>query len=201
MDYTALKIRPGEPIIQEGLLFGSYLRELAFFYRVLLGRRVVEIIGEVYIQTNHDLSHRNVLFADCDGSILGMISGFTAEQHRQSDNSLLRSAMGQSALRNMGMALLLTRQQRFLNTHRDGDFYIQGFIVEKDHRGQGIGSILIDSIEELARSSGSRRLMLVVDAKNEGARRFYARHGMKVENGWPNFLCMPQMILKMAKPL
>ena len=72
-----------------------------------------------------------------------------------------------------------------------GDFYIQGFAVDEDLRGQGIGSALMDAMEHRARASGSKRLILNVGTKNEGARRLYDRRGMTVEAGWPKLRCMP----------
>ena len=73
----------------------------------------------------------------------------------------------------------------------DGYFYIHAIAVDKEVRGDGVGSVLMDSFEERARATGSTRLSLDVFAKNEGARRFYKRRGMTVESQWPQRLAIP----------
>jgi ribosomal protein S18 acetylase RimI-like enzyme len=90
---------------------------------------------------------------------------------------------------------------RILNTLADGDFYLQAIAVDKELRGEGVGSTLIDSIEDRARATGSTRLSLDVSAKNEGARRLYERRGMTVESGWPKLIFIPRLFVRMAKLL
>ena len=71
---------------------------------------------------------------------------------------------------------------RIIDSIADGDFYVGAIAVDKELRGDGVGSVLMDFFEERARASGSTRLSLDVSAKNEGARRFYERRGMNVES-------------------
>lgn len=54
----------------------------------------------------------------------------------------------------------------------EGD-WLHSLYVAPDRTGEGIGSMLLD----LAKSRRPRRLGLWVFETNEGARRFYARHG------------------------
>ena len=91
--------------------------------------------------------------------------------------------------------------RRFLDTLADGDFYVQAIAIDEELRGEGIGSTLIDSIEDRARATGSARLSLDVAAKNKSARRLYERRGMTVESGWPRLLFLPQLLVRMAKLL
>jgi GNAT superfamily N-acetyltransferase len=69
-------------------------------------------------------------------------------------------------------------------------------------RGQGLGSALLDALEDRARTSGSARLALDISAKNHAARRFYDRHGLTVESQWPRHLPIPGLrLLRLTKPL
>jgi ribosomal protein S18 acetylase RimI-like enzyme len=77
---------------------------------------------------------------------------------------------------------------RIIETIAYGDFYLLAMAIDKEFRGEGIGSALMDSIEERARASGSTRLSLDVSAKNAVARRLYERRGMTVESQWPKHL-------------
>ena len=44
---------------------------------------------------------------------------------------------------------------RILDSIADGDFYLQAIAVDKELRGDGVGSLLMDCVEERARASGS----------------------------------------------
>ncbi len=91
---------------------------------------------------------------------------------------------------------------RIIDSIADGDFYLQTIAVDKELRGDGVGAVLTDSYEDRARASVSTRLSLDVSAKNEGARRFYERRGMKVESQWPKRLALPGLKLyRMTKGL
>ena len=80
---------------------------------------------------------------------------------------------------------------RIIDSIADGDFYLQAIAVDKKFQGDGVGSVLMDSLEDQARASGSTRISLDVSAKNERARRFYERRGMTVESQWPKRLPVP----------
>ena len=54
---------------------------------------------------------------------------------------------------------------------------ISGFVVVKRCRRQGIGTALMDAVEEEARRRGSTRLELTVAKTNEGALALYAARG------------------------
>ena len=73
--------------------------------------------------------------------------------------------------------------------------------MDRELRGKGVGSTLIDFIEDRAVASRSSRLALDVSAKNKGARRLYERRGMTVESGWPKLLFVPQVFVRMTKEL
>jgi ribosomal protein S18 acetylase RimI-like enzyme len=91
---------------------------------------------------------------------------------------------------------------RIIDSIPDGDFYLQAIAVDTEHRGGGLGSILMDAFEERAHASGSTRLSLDVSAKNEAARRFYERRGMTVESQWPKRLAIPGLkFYRMTKVL
>ena len=90
---------------------------------------------------------------------------------------------------------------RILTTIADGDFYLLAIAIDKEIRGEGVGSALMDSIEERARASGSTRLSLDVSAKNEGARRLYERRGMSVESEWPKVRFIPRLFVRMTKAI
>ena len=189
MDLQSIVLRAAKPTLEEGLVFARYLDEAAEgFFRFMLGRRAEQIIATAFTQPDHDLSYQNVTFAECDNVIVAMGSGYTAEQNRGSSRQPLRQAAGRRSLRMRIVLVLFAPLMRIIDSIADDDFYVQAIAVDKELRGGGVGSVLMDFFQERARVSGSTRLSLDVSAKNEGARRFYERRGMTIESQWPKRL-------------
>ena len=203
IDRNSVVLRAANPSISEGLICSHYLDEVAEgFFRFMLGRRFAEIIARAYPRPNHSYSFQNVIYAEYDKRVVGMVLGFTAEQHHSFSNHPLKEAAGLRVLRMTAVNILFAPMMRILNTIADGDFYILSMAVDRECRGGGIGSILIDFVEKRARERGSTRLSLDVSAKNEGARRLYERCGMTVESQWPRKIPIPGVrFYRMAKSL
>ncbi|MGB2982356.1 MAG: GNAT family N-acetyltransferase [Candidatus Bipolaricaulia bacterium] len=203
MDQHSLNLRAANPAFEEGLACARYLDEAAEgFFRLMLGRRAPEIVARAYTQPDNNYSYQNVTFAEKDGRIVGMALGFTAEEHRRFSDRPLKRAAGFPALRMRTVQLLTRPMLQILKTIADGDFYLLSIAIDEDQRGQGVGSALMDAMENQARACGSERLSLDVAAKNEGARRLYERRGMTVESRWPKRLVIPGLsLLRMTKTL
>jgi len=203
IDQNSVVLRAANPTINEGLICGHYLDEVAEgFFRFMLGRRFAEIIARAYPRPNHSYSFQNVIYAEYDKRIVGMVLGFSAEQHHSFSNQPLKEAAGLRVLRMTTVNILCAPMLRILKTIADGDFYILSMAVEREFRGGGIGSILIDFVEKRARASGLTRLSLDVSAKNEGARRLYERRGMTIESQWPKRIPIPGVrFYRMTKSL
>jgi len=203
MPKSPIKFRTANPTFDEGQVFARYLDQAAEgFFRFMLGRRSVDIIATAFTQPGHDLSYQNVTFAEREKVIVGMVSGYTAEQHRRSSDRPLKQAAGRFHLRMMVISTLFAPLFRIIDTIADNDFYIQAMAVAKELRGEGVGSTLMDFVEDHARVYGSTRLSLDVSAGNKGARKLYEHRGMTVESQWPKRLAIPGVkFFRMVKAL
>ena len=195
-------LRTAEPDFREGLQFAHYLDQAAEgFFRFMLGRESESIIATAFINSNHTLSYENVVFAEVDAKIVGMCSTFTENQQRTfSEEPLLRAA-GKNVIRLKLVRTLFAPLWRVLETIPEGDFYLQGIAIDPELRGTGIGSLLMNEIENRAKASESVRLSLDVSVKNDGARRFYTRFGMVESSRWPNSRFLPTVFIRMSKYL
>jgi len=201
MNKSSINFRAANPTLDDGLEFARYLDAAAEgFFHFMLGPRAGYIIATAFVQPDHDLSYQNVTFAERDNVTVGMVSGYTAEQHRRSSRQPLKQAAGRWNLRMKIVMVLSAPLMRIIDSIADGDFYLQGIAVDKELRGDGVGSALMDFFEEQARVSGATRISLDVSSKNEGARRFYERRGMSIESQWPKRLPIPAIkFYRMAK--
>lgn len=55
--------------------------------------------------------------------------------------------------------------------------WLEDMVVSQTARSQGVGSALIETAIEHARSRGCARITLLTDGDNHAAQRFYTRHG------------------------
>lgn len=194
MESHSISLRPANSTEDDGLAFARYLDEAAEgFFRFMLGRRAEQIVATAFTHPDHDLSYQNVTFAEQDNVIVGMVSGYTSEEHRHSRYEPLKRAAGRWNLRMRVMLVLFSPLIRIIDSIADNDFYLQAIAVDEELRGWGVGTVLMDSLEQRARASGSARLALDVSAKNHSARRFYGHRGMSIESQWPKRLKIPAL--------
>ncbi|MFW6075260.1 MAG: N-acetyltransferase family protein, partial [Chloroflexota bacterium] len=68
-------------------------------------------------------------------------------------------------------------------THFSGgrDVYVGEIVVDPDCEGRGIGTMLMHSVEEMARARGFRTVTLTTGAANDRARAFYTNLGYEEE--------------------
>ncbi len=57
---------------------------------------------------------------------------------------------------------------------------IEDMVVSSVDRGSGVGSKLLERALEFAKDKGCQRLTLLTDHDNEGAHRFYQKHGFSL---------------------
>jgi RimJ/RimL family protein N-acetyltransferase len=67
-------------------------------------------------------------------------------------------------------------------THRQADtVYLGGFTIKSSHKGQGLGTGILNHIKEEAASLGIKRIELTVDIQNEAAINLYEKTGFEKE--------------------
>lgn len=198
-----VRIRSAQPIIGEGRACGRYLDEVAHgFFGMMLGKEAEDIISRAYVEPNHTYSYENVLFAELEGAIVGMVLAFEGSQHRSFSDEPLRAAAGKQLRRMRVVQALCAPMMRILNSVPCDDHYVLSFAVDGDVRGKGVGSRLLDEVERRAVEQGAKRLSLDVGVSNDGARRLYERRGLTIESRWPRRIPLPGIsMLRMAKPL
>jgi ribosomal protein S18 acetylase RimI-like enzyme len=56
---------------------------------------------------------------------------------------------------------------------------LHDIVVDPEHRGQGVGRLLLDTVMKLLRSRGAPRVVLWTAAMNEAAKRLFASAGFR----------------------
>lgn len=202
MEPQSITIRPAISTWEDGLQFAHYMNSAADGgFRKMFGKRFEEIVSKTFLEPNHDLSFETALFAERNGEIVGMVSGYTCEQYKQFSKDVVNQYAGRSIVRISLIYALIAPMMRFLHTYEAGDFYIEFLAVHESHRGLGIGSTLLLELEKRARTSQASRLAIDVATRNATARKVYERYGFATIGRWPNTRLLRPSILRMVKPL
>lgn len=198
-----ISLRPAAATVEDGLVFARLLDVAQEgLFRMMLGRRAGDVVASAFTQPAHELSFEYVVFAEQRGRIIGMATGYPAEELRRFTDEPLVRAAGWRRYRLAVLARIARRTLQFMATVPDGDFYVRAVAVDPAHRGAGIGTSLLSALEETARVGGSGRLALDVAARNRGARRLYERLGMVAEAESPRWFGLPNTnLIRMIKPL
>jgi ribosomal protein S18 acetylase RimI-like enzyme len=202
MEPQSIIVRPANPTIEEGQQFATYMNSASGGgFKKMFGRRFEEIVSNAYLKPNHDLSYETALFAEIEAEIVGMVSGYSAEQYRQLRKDVVKQVAGRSRFRITLILTMIAPMMRFLHTYDNGDFYVEFLAVNEACRGQGIGSTLMQAVEDRARECGATQLAIDVARRNKVAQRLYERIGFTAIRQWPKTRLVRPNILRMIKPL
>lgn len=111
-----------------------------------------------YERENSQFSYKNCTVVESEGSVVGMLVAFPMHVN--------------SSMEEKDPVLA-----PYSKLEEDQSYYICGMALFPEHRGNGIGTRLLDLAEEHARERGFRKISLIVFEQNAGAKRLYERAG------------------------
>ena len=198
-----IELSSARPTLQDGRTFAVLFNQAADgFPSTMLGRDYPNVIARGFVHPGHDLSYEYVTFAKRNTAVVGMVSGYTAEQHRASTVRHLARAAGWRVVRASVVAAMNWTLLRFMDKLSAGDFYLQAIAVNSESRGRGVGAQLMSAMVERARNQRSKRLVLDVSIENDRAQKLYRRFGMRIISISPKNYIQPDVrVYRMAKPL
>jgi len=82
-----------------------------------------------------------------------------------------------------------------VSANEPGRAHLHHLMVSRDARGTGLGSRLLGASMSSARLHGADRYTLKVARANEGARRFYERHGFTEAVGSGEYILLTRLLL------
>ena len=107
------------------------------------------------------------------------LAGFAGIQH---GNQRLFSIRAQPFIKHLGIfrgLLVFVFLILFGRSYKDGELLMDGICVEKNLRGQGVGSLLLQEIFNFAQEKGYKSIRFDVVDTNPGARKLYERMGFE----------------------
>jgi ribosomal protein S18 acetylase RimI-like enzyme len=130
----------------------------------------MKVLEEFYSSEDNRLSYENVTVLEKDGRVAAFMLAYHGSRAEALDRPLKArlEARGQSA------AAIVCEAG-------PNEFYLDSLAVHPDFRGQGLGTLLLEEFGRLAAQAGWRKLSLLVEEHNSGARKLYERLGYAPE--------------------
>lgn len=122
------------------------------------GEDILDVGRKRYERESTPFSYENCQLVEFEGSVAAMLVAFPMEVdegYDETDPILLPYSV----------------------LEEDQSYYICGMAVDQEHRGKGIGTMLLEEAERNCEHLGLSKLSLIVFEQNVRARRLYERHG------------------------
>lgn len=150
-------------------------------FPALFGSTVKNLMKNIFKHKRHYFSFDHSYFAEVDGKMAGM-----AQLHKRMPVRKERTRLSLLLLKYMNWRLPakianLLKSERGMWFATGKDCYLSSVAVYPEFRGQGIGTKLLEAVEDEARSIGKKRIVLKADTHNQRAINLYERLGYRIE--------------------
>lgn len=154
-------------------------------FSLLFGSKVKKLMKSIFPYRRHYYSYDKSFFIEVDGKTAGM-----AQLHRFRPRKREKIRLTFLLLKYLNWRLprslfSLLRSEKVISNFSDRDCYLSNVAVYPEYRSLGLGSRLLNTLEEEIKAVGKNRMVLHTDVKNHGAIRLYEKLGYKIEEKIP----------------
>ena len=128
------------------------------------GLTPVEIGAARYAREEGDLSYRNCTVAERDGKVIGALHAYPMEaEPEEADDEPVDPVL-----------------EPYAGLDVPGSYYVRAMAVFPEHRGEGLGTKMLEMTKGRARELACQEVSLLVFEQNDGAVKLYERNGFRV---------------------
>ncbi|QOV10037.1 GNAT family N-acetyltransferase [Viridibacillus arvi] len=127
----------------------------------------------LFERTDNRHSYLNTYVAEHNGQVVGTLVIYSGDAAPQMDANL------ETWLQEKGAKTPKVDKE----AHED-EYYVDTICINPDFRGKGIGTILLEFSEQLAREKGYKKISLNVETQKEKALKLYERMGYVITEPW-----------------
>ena len=176
MKFEKLDINKHDPHKVAELLYETDRVIFDFFYHNK--ENTAKVLEKLIILGENNLGHEHFYVVMHREQVIGILWYFASNHYRLGETKFLFKNLNPiDAIR----FLLIDIKDSLILSHLNKcDFYLAGVAVDKEFRGQGVGSMILDRGIIMARQRGCKRVVLDVSLDNPDAKRLYERIGFEV---------------------
>ncbi|MGE6379494.1 GNAT family N-acetyltransferase [Peribacillus muralis] len=131
--------------------------------------KILTILAGFFKKSGNRISYENTFVSVHDGEVSGLIITYHGKDAQELDAPIVEQLRQKLNDPN----ITIDKEAEV------DDLYLDTISVDPNYQGKGIGSALIQYVEEYAKQMGYPRVSLVVENENEGASRLYNKLGYK----------------------
>ena len=179
-------IRKGKP--QDAQDFSRLvLLSAPTFFPYLFGSDVRDVMKNLFQHARNYFSFEHSYFIEVNGEVAGMALIYNYEQKK--GEKLRTSLLLIKYLKwdIFTQLAYLLKSEDIVTQIVERDCYLSNIAVYPQFRGLGLGTKLLGVIQEEARKTGSRRVVLDAETDNKRAVKLYERLGYNIEQKSPIF--------------
>lgn len=172
------------------------------FLPAVFGSKVKNLMCKIFQHRRHYFSFDNSFFVEVNGKVAGMAQLHKLSPRRREKTQLIMLLLKYMTWRFPVVAFNLLKSEQMIRLV-NSDCYLSSVAIYPEYRGLGLGTRLLESIEEEAKSIGKKRIVLHAETYNTRAMSLYERLGYKVEHRAPSLKIRNTRFesFKYAKPL
>ena len=184
LSINAMTIRPAKPSDAKRagrLQFVTFVKKATFIIGLGDEKRTLRILTELFKEQGHRLSYEYTDIVLHNGHVVGLFTSFPGRKLRRLDGHLDRLILKQYHTRGKLAVIQRGWPLIFIKESAVDEYFLSNLAVKQSFRGKGIGTKIIEKVEEKARQAGLAKVSLMVAIKNRAARRFYERNGFQIK--------------------
>ncbi|MFV0560572.1 MAG: GNAT family N-acetyltransferase [Enterococcus sp.] len=132
-----------------------------------------KLLIEGICHNEYRYSYQHIHVCERDGKIAGFAAGYPGSQEAKIDAPL------QQILQKNGYEFKALRFFEECETS-SGEWYLDSIVTKEEYRGCGVGTELLEALDQIATDCGEKVIGLNCDEGNPHAQRLYERIGFKV---------------------
>ncbi|MGC9064647.1 MAG: GNAT family N-acetyltransferase, partial [bacterium] len=151
------------------------------FFPLLFGHNVQEVMKNLFRNHSNIFSFQHSYFIELDGRNIGMALGYTWNEGREEGFNTGMLLVKYLKWDIITQAHYLLKAREILGEIIEGDYYISNIAVYPEFRGLGLGTKLLEKMEDEAKETDCKRMILDLETENKGAMALYKRLGYDTE--------------------
>lgn len=150
------------------------------FYSIF-GDNFKEILKKLFIEKGNQFSYKFTNFIFYDEKITGMVLSYSYDEKKKIELNTGYFLIKIMKLNFLKIIPNLLKSYNVLGKIDKEDYYISNIAIYPEYRKIGLGSKLLNFIENLAKNRKLKKIVLEVEKENENAINVYENFGFKKE--------------------
>ncbi len=180
-EITYRPAKPDDAKAASALIFETFPKVATFIIGLGSEERARMILERIFAIPGHRFSYEETVLAVYHGKVIGLLTSYPGRRLGKIDRMADRLILKQYRMRGKLALIVRVWPLLFMNETKRDEYLIGNLAVKSRYRDRGVGRLLLEHVEELARAEGLNKLALRVAIENIGAKKLYESFGFETK--------------------